>query len=369
MSLNVLFSIVFDNQLERAPKAFCFFQGLFLQFNTFAQDISALCFSIHVYRLIVLKINDTSIRIKKRYYIACAVYTITFTTILGIVASHTDSIQPRKMNCDVLSPAYVRLLGYSGVNVVFAIPGVYFSGHSAYMVFRHLERFRTISLKSSNKSSNPTLTGSQESSKNDIESNKEKNNEHEPSQSLPPLPLAILSDNEDNDIQLLDGNGNVSNNNEYELTTFSSPISPPLPVFSNDNDENIISSYYENRLSDGEGNKDSVSGNNEYGLTTLPVTSIIVNKDNNKDTYVRVNSKNTNTSQNRTVVLQKKTYDTTKSAAKRSITTLKVALTGEDFNPHIQPNDVIGSMIGIIVTSVFCTSSEIRRLKSIFTKR
>ncbi|CAJ0921905.1 19368_t:CDS:1, partial [Entrophospora sp. SA101] len=45
------------------------------------------------------------------------------------------------------------------------------------------------------------------------------------------------------------------------------------------------------------------------------------------------------------------------------------ALTGEDFNPHIQPNDVIGSMIGIIVTSVFCTSSEIKRLKSIFTRR
>ncbi|CAJ0927200.1 14033_t:CDS:2 [Entrophospora sp. SA101] len=192
-----------------------------------------------------------------------------------------------------------------------------------------------MSLKSSNKSSNPTLT-------------------------------AILSDNEDNDIQLLDDNGNVSNNNEYELTTFSSPISPPLPVFSNDNEENIISSYYENRLSDA--------------------NSIIVNKDNNKDTYVRVNStdnnsndggdnnrinegKNTNTSQNRTEVLQKKTYDTTKSAAKRSITTLKVALTGEDFNPHIQPNDVIGSMIGIIVTSVFCTSSEIKRLKSIFTRR
>ncbi|CAJ0753596.1 20131_t:CDS:2 [Entrophospora sp. SA101] len=214
-----------------------------------------------------------------------------------------------------------------------------------------------MSLKSSNKSSNPTLTGT------------------------------ILSDNEDNDIQLLDDNGNVSNNNEYELTTFSSPISPPLPVFSNDNEENIISSYYENRLSDGEGNKDT--------------NSIIVNKDNNKDTYVRVNStdnnsndggdnnrinegKNTNTSQNRTEVLQKKTYDTTKSAAKRmalfclffiiinflgSITTLKVALTGEDFNPHIQPNDVIGSMIGIIVTSVFCTSSEIKRLKSIFTRR
>ncbi|CAG8648766.1 27867_t:CDS:2 [Dentiscutata erythropus] len=142
MSFDVLLSIIWNDDLNKAPREFCIFQGLMLQFTTYTASISAVCFALQSYQLVVLK-RETSI---KWIYSSIIVYPILMTSILVSLSYGFDSIHVRDLSCDVITPPWVRLVGYAGSNLLISIPGVYWSGRVAWVVFNHSERtLRTFS--------------------------------------------------------------------------------------------------------------------------------------------------------------------------------------------------------------------------------
>jgi hypothetical protein len=47
------------------------------------------------------------------------------------------------MISDIVSPIWVRLFGYNGINLFISIPGTYFSTRATLVVARHLDQFKT----------------------------------------------------------------------------------------------------------------------------------------------------------------------------------------------------------------------------------
>ncbi|CAG8500910.1 16736_t:CDS:2 [Cetraspora pellucida] len=70
------------------------------------------------------------------------------------------------MNCDIVSPSWIRLFANSGSNLLISIPGVYLSGRSAYVVIKHLKYFK--SSEASNRSRGPVSTNASYGSKEPI---------------------------------------------------------------------------------------------------------------------------------------------------------------------------------------------------------
>ncbi|RIB24699.1 hypothetical protein C2G38_2031665 [Gigaspora rosea] len=152
-SLDVLLSIIWKNKLKNAPYAFCVFQGLMLQYMCYVAIACALCFSIHIYHLLVLRKRTTSPTLQKAYYVFILIYPIVMTCVITGLSLYYKAIKPRTMNCDIVYPSWIRLFANSGSNLLISIPGVYLSGRSAYVVYKHLEYF---------KSSTEMLNGSRE---------------------------------------------------------------------------------------------------------------------------------------------------------------------------------------------------------------
>ncbi|CAG8760879.1 24653_t:CDS:2, partial [Dentiscutata erythropus] len=138
-SFDILLSMIWKNKLQDAPYGFCVFQGLVLQYMCYVSVACALCFSIHIYHLLVLRKKTTT---QKIYYGFIIIYPTVMTCIIMALSLHFKAIKPRRMNCDIVSPSWIRLLANSGSNLLLSIPGVYFSGRSAYAVCKHLEYFR-----------------------------------------------------------------------------------------------------------------------------------------------------------------------------------------------------------------------------------
>ncbi|CAG8818037.1 24693_t:CDS:2, partial [Racocetra persica] len=62
------------------------------------------------------------------------------TSVLALVSYEFNSINVRTLSCDITNPLWVRLFGYAGVNVLIAVPGVYWSGRVAWIIFNHSDQ-------------------------------------------------------------------------------------------------------------------------------------------------------------------------------------------------------------------------------------
>lgn len=153
---NSLSGIIFGNDLTTAPKAFCFFQGYMVQFITLIAMMSAVCFAHESYSLIVKYNRSTAFGNKKLYYVLVVIYPLLLGIPLLYFSLKTDAIIPRQYKCDVTNPVWVRMLGYSGGNLLLSIPGGYFSARSAYALYGHLDQFRS-EFSVSDASQNSTL--------------------------------------------------------------------------------------------------------------------------------------------------------------------------------------------------------------------
>ncbi|CAG8677846.1 28863_t:CDS:2 [Gigaspora margarita] len=157
-SLDVLLSIIWKNNLKNAPYEFCVFQGLLLQYMCYVAIACALCFSIHIYHLLVLRKRTTSLTLQKAYYGFIIIYPIVMTCVITGFSLYYKAIKPRTMHCDIVSPSWIRLFANSGSNLLISIPGVYLSGkdpffylmelyeingRSAYVVYKHLNYFKS----------------------------------------------------------------------------------------------------------------------------------------------------------------------------------------------------------------------------------
>ncbi|CAG8734747.1 8742_t:CDS:2 [Gigaspora margarita] len=65
------------------------------------------------------------------------------TIILLILSLRFNAVKPRRMNCDVTDPAWIRLFGFSGINQLCSIPGIILSGRAAYEVYKHMDLLRS----------------------------------------------------------------------------------------------------------------------------------------------------------------------------------------------------------------------------------
>ncbi|CAG8476694.1 6578_t:CDS:2 [Funneliformis caledonium] len=104
-----------------------------VQFITLIAMMSAVCFAHESYSLIVKYNRSTAFGNKKLYYALVVIYPF-----------------------DVTNPVWVRMLGYSGGNLLLSIPGGYFSARSAYALYGHLDQFRS-EFSVSDASQNSTL--------------------------------------------------------------------------------------------------------------------------------------------------------------------------------------------------------------------
>ncbi|CAG8614348.1 6117_t:CDS:2, partial [Dentiscutata heterogama] len=65
------------------------------------------------------------------------------TSILIVLSVHFDAVKPRRINCDVTNPAWVRLFTFSGFNQLCSIPGTILSGRTAYEVYKHMHLLKS----------------------------------------------------------------------------------------------------------------------------------------------------------------------------------------------------------------------------------
>ncbi|RHZ75899.1 hypothetical protein Glove_208g176 [Diversispora epigaea] len=142
MSADVLLSLIYLNDLKKAPREFCIFQALMLQFCAYATGITALCFSMQTYRRIVLNSRESH-RMELFYYSSCILFPCIMTTILAIFTIKYDSIGPRGMTCDVINPIWMRLIGYTGPNLILCPLGMYWNVRTVLKVFRQLDKIDT----------------------------------------------------------------------------------------------------------------------------------------------------------------------------------------------------------------------------------
>src|SRR5687768_16886253 len=71
----------------------------------------------------------------KKYYIAILILPLILVTVLAFVSWEFDAVEIRPVNCDIANPAWVRLVGFAGANLVLTIPGVFLSGTHSFTVF------------------------------------------------------------------------------------------------------------------------------------------------------------------------------------------------------------------------------------------
>ncbi|CAG8519426.1 7671_t:CDS:2 [Paraglomus occultum] len=149
IALNVLtlLGFVYHFDWHTAPPALCYFQAIGVQFATLLTGICAFNFIIQVYRLLVLREHSeiTNSSLISYYNGLMIAYPIIGTVIITLVAIKTNAIGVRDFKCDIVSPIWVRLLGYNGINLLVSIPGTYFSAHTTIIVTRYLDRFKTSS--------------------------------------------------------------------------------------------------------------------------------------------------------------------------------------------------------------------------------
>ncbi|CAB4394851.1 unnamed protein product [Rhizophagus irregularis] len=144
IELVVLSSVIWINDFEKlVPRKFCIFQGIALQYCAYLQIISALCFSIHLYQLLVRQKEGNSQTLHKAYIFAIVIIPIIMTIIVSIESIQHDAIQPFKIACDIKNPQWVKLIGYPGFNLIGTIIGAYFSIRAVFKVFRHLDQFKS----------------------------------------------------------------------------------------------------------------------------------------------------------------------------------------------------------------------------------
>ncbi|RIA95188.1 hypothetical protein C1645_872935 [Glomus cerebriforme] len=141
--LDILSSVIWINDFQNVPKSFCIFQALLLQYAVYLQIIAAVCFSYHIYQLLVHYKKGSSQTLQKIYVSALVGGPIIMTIIAAIVSIKTDAVRPFALNCDFKKPIWVRLIGYSGFNFVLTFFGVYLSARAAYQVFKHLDQFKS----------------------------------------------------------------------------------------------------------------------------------------------------------------------------------------------------------------------------------
>ncbi|CAG8511858.1 861_t:CDS:2 [Paraglomus brasilianum] len=140
-----LLGLPYDFNWHKAPLALCYFQAIGAQFGALVTGICAFNFIIQTYRLLVLRkqseIADS--RLISYYYGSMIVYPIIGTILVTFVAIKTNAVGVRDLKCDIVSPIWVRLFGYNGINLFISIPGTYFSTRATWAVIRHLDQFKT----------------------------------------------------------------------------------------------------------------------------------------------------------------------------------------------------------------------------------
>ncbi|KAF0515761.1 hypothetical protein F8M41_017264 [Gigaspora margarita] len=134
-----MLSFIWKNELNHAPYGFCFFQAIFLQYNSIFQMACAFCFAIQTYAQLVLFHQTTSNALRGFFICFIILYPMIMTSILIVLSLHNGAVRPRVMNCDVTDPALVRLFGWSGINQLLSIPSTILSARTAYQVYKHMD--------------------------------------------------------------------------------------------------------------------------------------------------------------------------------------------------------------------------------------
>ncbi|RHZ75897.1 hypothetical protein Glove_208g174 [Diversispora epigaea] len=260
VAIDLLASIIFKNELEKAPYGFCFAQGILLQYACYLTMACGLCFAIQTYRLLVLYKQTTDPVLQNGFYLFIFVYPVIITIFLGIISYKNDAIKPRMLNCDVLDPIWVRLVGYSGTNFILSIPGTIISGCSAYAVFKHLDQFTTVSTTAS---SIEELNSSNYQVEDEESGNlsKEPKEPKEPSSTVHKPTKIVIRTSIATEIE----NSGQSPSSNYAVdissTTHDNPINPTNST-NPTNPTNPINSTFQN----GSRNK-KFSNRKSYGLT------------------------------------------------------------------------------------------------------
>ncbi|CAG8658954.1 14320_t:CDS:2, partial [Dentiscutata erythropus] len=109
------------------------------------QMACAFCFAIQTYAQLVLFHQATTSSLKRFFQCFVIIYPIVMLSILIGLSLRFHTVKPRRMNCDVTDPAWVRLFSFSGINQLCSIPGVILSGRAAYEVYKHMDLLRSSS--------------------------------------------------------------------------------------------------------------------------------------------------------------------------------------------------------------------------------
>ncbi|GBC02344.1 hypothetical protein RclHR1_04580012 [Rhizophagus clarus] len=105
--------------------------------------MSALCFSIHLYNLLVRQKERTSQTLHRAYICSIIIIPILMTLIVAYFSIKYDAIQPFELSCDIKEPKWVKMVGYPGFNLIITIIGAYFSIRAVAKVFSHLDHFKS----------------------------------------------------------------------------------------------------------------------------------------------------------------------------------------------------------------------------------
>ncbi|CAG8536549.1 11228_t:CDS:2 [Ambispora gerdemannii] len=158
MAVVDLLGLIYHDDMSTAPYWVCFAQGLIFQFTSYVQAASAFGFAMQTYRLLVLCKQESGWETRRADIILLIFYPLILIVVLTTVCLKYKAIGPQATHCDVVDPPWIRLIGYSGSNLVISTIGMYISGRSAYALITHLALFR-----STMESKSTVTSGSQES--------------------------------------------------------------------------------------------------------------------------------------------------------------------------------------------------------------
>ncbi|CAG8480396.1 3771_t:CDS:2 [Cetraspora pellucida] len=108
----------------------------------------AFCFAIQTYAQLVLYHHSISEALKKFFCYFIIIYPVVMISILIGLSARFNAVEPRRINCDVVYPIWIRLFSFSGINQLYSIPGTILSGRAAYEVYKHMDQLKKPSTNS-----------------------------------------------------------------------------------------------------------------------------------------------------------------------------------------------------------------------------
>ncbi|CAG8587081.1 1918_t:CDS:2 [Ambispora leptoticha] len=103
--------------------------------------VTVFCFSRQTFVLLVLYKAEKGWSTKRAYSILILVYPIIMTSLLAIVSLLDNSIKPKILNCDVTSPAAIRIVAII-FDMTLGSLGIWYSARAAFAIYSHLSSFR-----------------------------------------------------------------------------------------------------------------------------------------------------------------------------------------------------------------------------------